>query len=228
MIPRERTPHLTAEEEIDLAHRARSGDGSARDRLIEANIGLALSIARDEARSCPWLDEDLEGEAMVGLMTGVDKFDPARGCRLSTVASWWIWQAVRRYRGRHAYPITIPNGLVDGSDASKNPALTEQARRVRSAGYDRTAGTAGRLVAPSETPAEAVLRREADRHLAATLADLADGSILRDSYGLGGATPQKDREIAEQLGVTLFMARGRRLRAEAELRQRLGGREAIV
>ncbi len=86
---------LTAEEEVDLARRVQRGEVAARRRMIESNLRLVVKIARRYMnRGLPLLDLIEEGN--LGLIRAVEKFDPERGFRFSTYATWWIRQAVER------------------------------------------------------------------------------------------------------------------------------------
>ena len=93
---------LTYEEEIDLSKRVRTGDRRARQKLIERNLRLVVRIAK-KYRGMGLPFEDLIQEGNIGLMKAVEKFDPERGFRFSTYATWWIRQAVQQavaYKGR--------------------------------------------------------------------------------------------------------------------------------
>lgn len=85
---------LDAASERELAKRVRSGDGEARQRMIEANLRLVVSVARGYVgRGVPLLDLIAEGN--LGLIRAVEKFEPARRLRFSTYAVWWIREAVQ-------------------------------------------------------------------------------------------------------------------------------------
>jgi len=86
---------LTPEEEVGLSRAARAGDQRARQRLIEKNLRLVVSVAK-KYRGYGLPFEDLIQEGNIGLMKAVEKFDPDRGFRFSTYATWWIRQAVQR------------------------------------------------------------------------------------------------------------------------------------
>lgn len=98
---------LTREEEVELSQLIEAGDQRARDRMIESNLRLAVSIAKRHQRSGCNL-EDLIQESNVGLIKAVDRFDWRRGFKFSTYASWWIKQAVRRHVTDTASDIRVP------------------------------------------------------------------------------------------------------------------------
>src|SRR5437588_12374851 len=83
---------LTTEQEIDLARKIKKGDNAARERMINANLRLVVTIARDYTNlGLPLLD--LISEGNIGLTKAVERFDPAKGAKLSTYAIWWLKQA---------------------------------------------------------------------------------------------------------------------------------------
>lgn len=90
-----RYPLLTKEEEIDLAKKIEKGDQRARQKMINSNLRLAISIAKKYHRSGINL-EDLIQESNIGLIKAVDKFDWRKGNKFSTYATWWITQSVRK------------------------------------------------------------------------------------------------------------------------------------
>ena len=103
---------LTHQEEIDLSKRAKKGDEAARNRLIEKNLRLVVSIAKkSRGRGLPF--EDLIQEGNIGLMKAVGKFDSDRGFRFSTYATWWIRQAVLRAVADKGRTIRVPAHISD-------------------------------------------------------------------------------------------------------------------
>lgn len=102
---------LTKSEEIDLAKRIEQGDASAREKMINSNLRLAISIAKKYHKSgCSM--EDLIQESNIGLMKAVEKFDWRRGFKFSTYACWWIKQAVTRHIAMNKSTVRIPSHAV--------------------------------------------------------------------------------------------------------------------
>ena len=107
-----RVPMLSREEECELALRMAAGDESARCRMTEANLRLVVSVAKHFlGRGLQFLDLIQEGN--IGLIKAVEKFDPARGFKFSTYATWWIRQAVTRAIADQARTIRIPVHMFD-------------------------------------------------------------------------------------------------------------------
>ena len=106
------TALLTVEEEIKLAARIKKGDKAARDHMITANLRLVVKIAYDyHMMGLPLMD--LISEGNLGLIKAVERFDPAKGGKLSTYAAWWIKQSMKRALANQSKTIRLPVHLVD-------------------------------------------------------------------------------------------------------------------
>ena len=106
------TPLLTPEEEVALARRVQAGDPEAREHMIKANLRLVVKIAREyEGFGVPLLDMISEGN--MGLIKGVERFDPDKGAKLSTYAAWWIKQNIRRALANQSKTIRLPAHVVE-------------------------------------------------------------------------------------------------------------------
>ena len=107
-----RIPLLTPQQEIALAGKIKNGDTAARERMINANLRLVVTIARDYTNlGLPLLD--LISEGNIGLTKAVERFDPAKGAKLSTYAMWWIKQSIKRALANQSKTIRLPVHLVD-------------------------------------------------------------------------------------------------------------------
>ena len=107
-----RIPLLTPQQEIDLAGKIKKGDAAARERMINSNLRLVVTIAHDYANlGLPLLD--LISEGNIGLTKAVERFDPAKGAKLSTYAAWWIKQSIKRALANQSKTIRIPVHLRD-------------------------------------------------------------------------------------------------------------------
>jgi RNA polymerase primary sigma factor len=116
---------LTPQEEIELAARIKKGDKKARELMIKANLRLVVKIAHDyEGLGLPLLD--LINEGNIGLMKAVERFDPAKGGKLSTYGSWWIKQSIKRALANQSKTIRLPVHLVDKISKMRRTAMRLQ------------------------------------------------------------------------------------------------------
>ncbi len=104
---------LSHQEEIELSKRVKAGDKKARHRLIEKNLRLVVSVAKKYRGYYGLSFEDLIQEGNIGLMKAAEKFDPDRGFRFSTYATWWIRQAVQRAVADKGRTIRVPVHMTE-------------------------------------------------------------------------------------------------------------------
>jgi RNA polymerase primary sigma factor len=106
-----RVPLLTPDQETKLAGKIKNGDAEARERMINANLRLVVTIAGDYIDlGLPLLD--LISEGNIGLTKAVDRFDPSKGAKLSTYAVWWIKQSIKRALANQSKTVRLPVHLV--------------------------------------------------------------------------------------------------------------------
>ena len=118
-----KTPLLTPAEEIKLAARIKRGDKEARTHMIKANLRLVVKIAHDYGNlGLPLLD--LVSEGNIGLMKAVERFDPAKGGKLSTYAAWLIKQSIKRALANQSKTIRLPVHLVDKISKIRRVAIS--------------------------------------------------------------------------------------------------------
>ena len=214
-----RVPLLTAQQEADLARAAQAGDEDARRRLSEANLRLVVSVAKRYAgRGLPFLDLIQEGN--LGLMKAAEKFEPDRGFKFSTYATWWIRQSITRAIADQGRTIRIPVHLVESINRVKKTA----GELLRKNGREPTAEElAVRLdmepdrirellqLAQDPISLETPVGEEEDAHLEDFIQD-EDAGIPADEAGrqllrrellgvLKSLTPREERVITLRFGL---------------------------
>jgi RNA polymerase primary sigma factor len=190
-----RWPLLTKEEEVELAKRIERGDREAKERMINSNLRLVVSIAKKyQGHGLSLLD--LIQEGIIGLIRAVEKFDWRRGFKFSTYATWWIRQAVQRGVANKARTIRIPVHIAD--------------REQRIARAERTlAPKLGRQPTEEEVAKQAKLPlkqvrevRQAARAITSLDRPIGEGEgALGDLFAAEGAEPEEELTVSLEQDV---------------------------
>ena len=197
-----RAPLFTPEQEYDTAVRAQAGDFAARQQMIERNLRLVVSIAKNYlGRGMPMTDLIEEGN--LGLMHATAKFEPERGFRFSTYASWWIRQSIERAIMHQARLVRLPVHVVrELNQVLKARRALEGARNGNAAGDERPVSVdqiAAELGRPRAEVAELLRFAEAPASLDAPRDAARDGEPAGESLLDGVA----DDAAIDPLGHTL-------------------------
>lgn len=217
---------LTAEEEIALGRGVQAGDEQARQRMIEANLRLVVKVARAYVgRGVPLLDLIEEGN--LGLMHAVTKFDPDRGCRFSTYATWWIRQAVERAVINQGRTVRLP---IHVARELSTYVRTEQALRRELERVPTTQEVAERAGFSVEHIAKLRRIRERSVSMDAPLDD-SGGHVLLDCIDDERAENPRDCACADELSKLIkgwLEELSPRHREVIEMRFGINGRERLT
>jgi RNA polymerase primary sigma factor len=195
-------PLLTPEQEIELAAKIKIGDHEARALMIRSNLRLVVKIAHDYANlGLPLLD--LISEGNIGLMKAVERFDPAKGGKLSTYAAWWIKQSIKRALANQSKTIRLPVHLVDKISKMRRVAMQMSEELGREPTDDELAEEVG-LSAAKVSQLKTVAIRPASLDAPISDDDTTEfGEIVGDAEALTPFERLRDKNLRDEVGDLL-------------------------
>jgi RNA polymerase primary sigma factor len=195
-------PLLTPEQEIELAAKIKKGDQEARALMIRSNLRLVVKIAHDYANlGLPLLD--LISEGNIGLMKAVERFDPAKGGKLSTYAAWWIKQSIKRALANQSKTIRLPVHLVDKISKMRRVAMQMSEELGREPTDDELAEEVG-LSAAKVSQLKTVAIRPASLDAPISDDDTTEfGEIVGDAEALTPFERLRDKNLHDEVGDLL-------------------------
>jgi len=195
-------PLLTPEQEIELAAKIKVGDHEARALMIRSNLRLVVKIAHDYANlGLPLLD--LISEGNIGLMKAVERFDPAKGGKLSTYAAWWIKQSIKRALANQSKTIRLPVHLVDKISKMRRVAMQMSEELGREPTDDELAEEVG-LSAAKVSQLKTVAIRPASLDAPISDDDTTEfGEIVGDAEALTPFERLRDKNLRDEVGDLL-------------------------
>jgi RNA polymerase primary sigma factor len=210
-----RFPLLTPQQEIELAKKIKKGDAEARERMITSNLRLVVTIACEYVNlGLPMLD--LISEGNIGLTKAVERFDPAKGAKLSTYAMWWIKQSIKRALANDSKTIRLPVHLSDklakmrwvvlqmSDELGREPTDDELAEELGIAN-EKVARLKALGIRP--TSLDATLREDDSTEFGETIGDadantpfelLRDKNLLHEMDGLLDVLDEREMTIISQ------------------------------
>jgi RNA polymerase primary sigma factor len=220
-------PLLTPQEEVKLASQIKRGNKKAREKMIKANLRLVVKIAHDFSNyGLPLLD--LISEGNIGLMKAVERFDPQKGGKLSTYASWWIKQSIKRALANQSKTIRLPVHLVDKIGKIRRVAAQMTEELGREPSNEELAEELG--LAPAKVahlknvavrPASLDAKINADD-------DTAFGDLVSDERAEDPFAVLRDKDLREEVGDLLDVLDARERKIIAFRFGLGGGRERTL
>lgn len=207
---------LTRSGEHRLATESQGGNANAHNQLVEANLRMVVKIAKEYRNSYVGID-DLIAEGNLGLIEAARRFDPTRGVRFVSYATWWIRKYMLRAVDRQAHQTSTPT--PEDNAAEERP---EKPRRQRLVSYDDFMQNSGDrniietfASVDAADPEDEILENQLAEALTSVLHHLSarEQFIINEHYGLDGQPPKTLQEIGKELDLTRERVRQVELRA---------------